>query len=644
MLCPKCENQIKDGDKFCEKCGVAVEETVATEEIRSEETISDNDVVEETKISEKTASSVEPSVEKKDKVSKPKSKKKTVIISVIAAVLAAVAVCSVFLWEYIENTAVKTFSSPTSYYHYVETKNISTISKSAGRFVKMVNGSANGDFGTSGEFKILLGDILIDKIATETGIDKQNISWLSEAGIRMDTAMTGNLSSAKGDITLNGKTILGMELIFDSEDYCCYLRCPQLNQQYALIDFSAINDLNMQIPQVSIDWDNMPDDETVEQLIEKYLTIAIESFDDVSEISDTVTANGVSQNCTRLTVKINENSLKKVVKAVLREVKTDKDIEEIIKNIAEMSGETDVNETYSAFVESVNAALDKIDETPIDEFEFKIISWVDSKGDVIGREIDFGNMLGSSDFNFRYATTHDGTDVGIETVVGNSEGLFKVLGKGKINGTKMNGDLKIIFNDKEYFNVNIKNYDIDLIEDNYVNGIFTITVSKDFCDMLADELGISQKDAESLQKCALRLEVESSEKSGIVSASILYEEKLVIGVSTSSKQTNINKVTLPESYAKLDSDTEIQNYLSAFDTDKLLQSLKDAGMPESLLDSLSDMGSGGFADDPDYGYDEDYGIDEDYGFDDDLGLEDDYDFGDGNGIDDFMTDDLDAMF
>ena len=172
MFCSKCGNQMNDGDKFCEKYGAAVE-------LVEENVVVENTVVEEA--TDETPIAHEPAEEIK-KESKPKntSKKKKTIIGIIAAVLAAVAICSVFLWEYIENTAVKTFSSPTSYYHYVESKNISAVSKSAGRFVKMMMSGTDGSVGTESEFKIQLGDILLEKIATEkAGIIKENVPVIS---------------------------------------------------------------------------------------------------------------------------------------------------------------------------------------------------------------------------------------------------------------------------------------------------------------------------------------------------------------------------------------------------------------------------------------------------------------------------------
>lgn len=643
MYCSKCATQIKEGDKFCENCGTPVE-TVAAEPVAAE-TVAAEPVAVSSEPQVEAAPAQEPVVEAAPEVTaeapadtepapapKKTNKKKVTVISILAAAVAVIALCTVFLWDYVENFTVKTFSSPTSYYQYVETKNVKTFSASFGSALGRFS-TANTSYGTTGEFKISFGDVLMDHIATEAGIAKEDISWISSIGVSSNTASNGNLLETNGNLLLNDKSVLGGELIFDLENKKIYIRSEQLNEQFMLLDYSDLeygNFDDIEVPEVGFGFYGiLPDEETMTALIEKYLTIVVDSIENVKEESTTLVANGVAQDCTKLTVVINEETVRDMLKAVLRELKDDKEIEQIIKDMAkniggELISDEELNAEYNDFIAEIDEMLEELKNVEFsegDKFEFTLITWVDGKGEAIGREfkVDFSDMV------VRYASTHDGTDVGIEVFVGSAEReVVKLLGEGEVEGTKMKGDIELFIEGVKYINVNIKDYDVDLIEDNYVNGVFTVTVTDEMCDLLVDELDLPKKASDWLKSASLVISMTSDEKHASLGVTLNRGEDMIISVTASNKETKSFGIDIPEDAVSIKNEDDIINYLSAFDPNVLINGLKDAGMPQELIDALNGLTSGDYGDDS-Y-IDDGYGFDDTYG--DDYFDEPDFGFGD----------------
>ena len=643
MYCSKCGTQIKEGEKFCENCGTPVE-TVAAEPVAAEP-VAAEPVAVSSEPQVEAAPAQEPVVEAAFEVTaeapadtepapapKKTNKKKVTVISILAAAVAVIALCTVFLWDYVENFTVKTFSSPTSYYQYVETKNVKNFSASFGSALGRFS-TANTSYGTTGEFKISFGDVLMDYIATEAGIAKEDISWISSIGVSSNTASNGNLLETNGNLLLNDKSILGGELIFDSENKKIYIRSEQLNEQFMLLDYSDLeygNFDDIEVPEVGFDFYGiLPDEETMTALIEKYLTIVVDSIENVKEESTTLVANGVAQDCTKLTVVINEETVRDMLKAVLRELKDDKEIGQIIKDMAknvggELISDEDINAEYDDFIDEINELLEELKNVEFsegDKFEFTLITWVDGKGEAIGREfkVDFSDMV------VRYASTHDGTDVGIEVFVGSAEReVIKLLGEGEVEGTKMKGDIELFIDGVKYINVNIKDYDVDLIEDNYVNGVFTVTVTDEMCDLLVDELDLPKKASDWLKSASLVISMTSDEKHASLGVTLNHGEDMIISVTASNKETKSFGIDIPEDAVSIKNEDDMINYLSAFDPNVLINALKDAGMPQEFVDAINGLMNGDYGDDS-Y-IDDGYGFDDTYG--DDYFDEPDFGFGD----------------
>lgn len=645
MFCKNCGNKLESSDKFCAVCGqpVSVEsennnsvsdiaqpvaaeqnETVveAVENVLNEEVLSDNSEV---------------VVEGNQKVKS--GKKKVALISGIIAAVAVIVAAVIFLWPNIENLTVKTFSDSKSYYQYVEKKNVEELATNVSSLVANVNVKNDSKVSAAeSNLKLKIGDILLDYIAENANINKSDITWASEIGVNGKTSFSDKLGSMDYDILLNGKTLIGVDMIFDSENYKVYCAVPQLNEKYLMFDLSDKLDsgyADADIEEFMAIYESifaaLPDEETVNEIITRYLTVVIEACDDVEEESDVLEANGVSQKCTKLTVTIDTKTVQDIYEAVLKEVKNDKKIEKVIKDAVKASGVENADKYYDEFIKDIDEMLNKVDEIDLKDFKLKVITWVNGRGEAIGRELKTQYFDG----DLYYYTARNGNKVGVEAVFGREDVKVTLLGEGTLKGTKLNADYVVKYGKDDVLNINVKNYDVALIEDNYLNGSFKITATEFLCDLLKDEAGLSDEMVDAIKNASVVIDVESSKGKASISVSLMYKNDLVVALSTSASESEVSEIKLPTDYIDIENNNSFEEYTSTITEDKIKKILTDAGIPQTFIDSLTEVFNNYSNSEPSYGFDDDFNYDygssdnvfndnffEDYG-----GLDYDFDIG-----------------
>ncbi len=634
MFCIKCGNKLNDGDKFCEKCGTPIDEPVAQATVETAinteadsvaaEVIPepvpvavDADVVPQDEAEPILESVAEPVVEPEVNVEpapkkakkKMTKKKKFTILGIVAALVAVIATGSILFWDYVENFVVKTVSSPQQYYQFVEEKNVNELSETIGSAFGQLNEvfAKEAAAGAKTEISVQLGDVIIDALVKESGVDKAQLAWASNFGITANSSSKDGATSSNMALNINNKPIINIELVMKLEDMSYYIRIPELNNEYLLFKLPEMAD-DMAVL-TSLDFSEiLPDEKTVTTIVSKYLTTVINAIDDVEQERVTVEANGVEQSCTELTVTIDENSVVDVIEAVLKEFKDDKEIKGVIKNfyiaVNPDSSDKEFNDMYDEILDGIDDVLKETKSLKqgLGDFEIELVTWVDSKGEAIGREFKMDGFDGE----IRYLSTHNGSDVGMEGIFEYDGAGFEYIGSGKIKGTKMAGNIELFVVDDEekisFVNIAIKDYDVDLIEDNYVNGTFTVTFSKDACDEMTKSGEVPAELVKYLRNGAIELAVTSSDGKGTLKLTILYDSKVVISVSLASTEQTPANVSIPEGGKEISDEDDMMSYIENIKFDTLKANLIAAGMPTDLADGLFGLLENGFVAEPEPDY------------------------------------------
>lgn len=668
MFCMKCGAVVKDGDKFCEACGAKIEyaesvpvtetagETVVLEQpIPVEDTVGQTVVLSdfEPQYAEESYATYEnyPTPEEPtateytgenyeayenyaapeecvapEAPAKRNGKGKFVLIG-LGAVVAALAVCAVFLWDYVENFAVKTFSSPQGYYHYVENKNVEQLSTSVGTIVGNFNNTS--DIGFESNVKLQVGDKLIDYIVSETGIDRSDISWASDIGFKYNGSLQGKNTAFNSSFMLADKTAFDMNFVVDSENMCCYMCIPQLNSKFIKVDLSSTDSDDLEEMTETFEiletvMKNMPDSEKTADILNRYLTVAVEAIDDVEQESVTVKANGVSQSCVELTVTLDDSAVRSILKAVLKEFENDKEIEKIIKDIIEKTTDEDADDMYDDILDGVDMLLDNVKSVDFDE-SIDYIVYVNGKGEVIGRELKSKDL----EFEISYLATHDGSDVGSEFIADIDGEKLEVLGSGEVKSGKLNAEYTASFSGVKLLNFTVKNHDVDSAEEGYYNGTYVITLPSETCSLIEKNLNVSGDIADALKEASIELVLKSSEKSVSASIAVNHKGEMLAKITVDSKTVDSFDVKAPDNFVSVDDITGLEKYAESADVDGFINSIIAAGVPNDLIDSIKNAvngGNNGYDDDFGYDYDSDFDFDYDYDSDFDFGYDYDYDF------------------
>lgn len=610
MYCTKCGKEIADTDNVCKFCGVPVEKVSDESAVNNNESevveVNEPEITVPVDSNEPVVADVDDLTQEAPKPAKSRmsKKKKFTILGICATFVVAVALSVVLFWDYVENTAVSTFSSPEKYYHYVEEKNVEKTAESLAAALNSVNEFFVEDAGksTKSEISIHLGDVLLDSLAKNLGTQKSEISWASDIDLSEISTLKNGVSSSKSTLSLNDKPIMNIELVFKSENMSYYLRIPELNKEYMffrLVPNKSISDA--EIAKAIRLCKAFPDEETTTEIITRYLNVAIRSIDEAEKQKVSVTANGVEQSCTELTVKIDEEVIADIVEALLKEFRNDKEIKGIIKKFyqaVESISDKKFDMEYEDLMADVDEFIEDIDEFEDDlgNVDFTVVTWVDSKGKTIGREL----LSPKFDGQLRYLSTYNGTDVGIEYCAFSDYGEgIELIGEGDIKKGKMSGKLELFYvnvkQDKKDFiaNISIKDYDVDLIEDDYVSGVFTISLSDDFSKDLVKDLGLPNSALKYLKNGEIEISIDTSEDKSSFKVKVLYDSEPVITISSNATKNKVADITAPEKGFKINDSEDLIDYIGDMKFDTLKENLKAAGVPSDLVDSVFDIPNGG---------------------------------------------------
>ena len=219
---------------------------------------------------------------------------------------------------------------------------------------------SNGGSSLTTTLKISIDDSILG-LLSQAG----DFSWLSDIGIETSRA-TGD-ESAAGDVILSigGKKVLTADVKVDKTAGLIYVQIPELSDKYISFDSSILENIPsiggsgygfgfnsykggasyrniLDLDGLNVDQEALqtimtafPDSETLTSLIEKYGQIVIDSIGETTKEEKTLELNGLSQSCTSYYVNFDENQMRDTVKAVLEEVKNDKDIKDIVTKLAQ---------------------------------------------------------------------------------------------------------------------------------------------------------------------------------------------------------------------------------------------------------------------------------------------------------------------
>ena len=555
---------------------------ITLEEIRTEDVVAETPAVEETA----TEAAVEAPAFAQFQAPKPpkKSKKKLIgWLSAAAAVVVAGAVTIGALWEPIQGVIVENFGSDEDYLSYVEQNSTEKLTDTlSGAYVSMAEmltaEPASGAYEVN--MKLTVGDKVIsmaEEMLKQQAGEKIELDWLSSIDLAMNVNAKDSLEQIGMALNIGQTEIAKLDAILNMDKGEVFLAIPTLSDKY----LKGEMDITAAMPNEVLDLLSseelqkaLPSEKEMDALLDKYIGIVFDNLQDVEKSSETVKIAGVQQKLTALETEIDQDDVVKIVTAMLKAAKDDKQIEKIINNLAKFMEENDLiedaDDAYDAFVEGVEEALDAMEYADMDgDFEVVLTDYVNDSHEVVGRRIEVNGQE-----ILYYAEVRNGSKLAFELEM---EGL-QIYGEGTEKKGVINAEYTIWAGDAEICDITLVDFKA---EGETLNGKIRIAPSSD----LLENMGLASAGASAIALMDPQLELgfENTKASSKVEINLLSGSDTLIGLAVTGKEVKSGKITLPDDKNVYDQD-EAEEWLQEMDVEKLLDKLDELGLPiEEIL-------------------------------------------------------------
>ena len=495
---------------------------------------------------------------------------------------------------------------------------VDALAAGIGAYADMLSiGSTMGDFGAEAEIELMLGDMLIDLLEEQifggdTGMD---FSFLSSIGLDMEIESNSELAQMQIALGLNDTEIIALAMLFNMEG--AWVGVPDLSNSYLEMDFADLGiDLEAATATVpswvtTID-QYMPSEETLATILNLYLALVVKEIDSVERTTETLTLDGLSQEATKLDVKIYEQDALDAVKAVLTAAKTDNDIKKIVEDfgdfyndmMAEMYAEYDMQfeevDAYAEFTKLIDEALQGLPaEAETTDSYIGLILYVDDDHNIIGCSLDMGVIYtqkvpnvstngyaatSASDSDqesyivFSYYTVTEGNN--FKTIFEVAEEM-KVTGSGTINNGKIDGTFAFTADGITGLTIELKNYETN--NKDFASGTIIIKPTKDLLNMMdgVDELPFDD--------IGLQLDVDITGDKYDITMKLIGDDAMIVGIGLKLAEKNPGNIKAPTNTVDINDQTALMNWVAGIDFDEIIDNLGDAGVPSELLSVLENL-------------------------------------------------------
>lgn len=507
-----------------------------------------------------------------------------------------------------------TFDSPKKYFSYVVKEElvgdkIETVSKLVEQrhFITEFKDQALDE-------KITLtigerGEKYLRMLRESEGVD---LSWISTATLKYNLNSKDKATEMKSSLLINDKEILNPNVYIDYNKKVAYAQVPELTKSAAKVDFGEYlenESLERLFERYELLSSAYPGTKEMNALLDKYLTLVLNEIDNVEkEKNVSFDCDEVSQKCTRLTATLKEKDLKKIQRALFKELAKDKDLEKILKNYFEKIIETngleqiDADEVYDRFLESLEEAEEEIDEYESDFDKIIVELYLNGSGNVIGQIYTIVPKDGDKAV-FKFGAATSGKEMGVEFSYKCGEESYKFSGTGRLKGTKLTSEFMLKVNGEKILKASVEDFDIAALAKGNLKGHCTASLISEGGES-ADQRNYSNGIDYMLGR---NFRVISSVKPGIdvvfdvtgkkhsIDIGFMSDDEDIFRIAIQGTVKNPSKVKFPEKAVDVTDEDELDEFLEELNWEGLIDALDNADAPKSIRDAISEFSEEGFS-------------------------------------------------
>ncbi len=539
----------------------------------------------------------------RDNASKPDKPVKWVSKAVLAVFVVAVAVLAANGAK-LANSYHRNFSTPEEYYRWVERK---TIRKSAGILAehyenRLLEYLHRYDSHTSSEFRLELGDAgraMMERAGMEP--------WFWESALTWDSTCKDSVLQNFLELEMGGQKLLTLDAIIDIRDEAVYLSFPGLTKTYLAVDtgerrfvegFESVFGMEPAeyigtLELLEAFYNQCPDKKQVEALANRYLELLLNNIDDVRiRTGKTVRVGSVAQTCTTLEIYLDKNDIQDILSEFLGELQEDPEIEDLLIQLYNMADELgldlgsyrDADKFYEAFQDRIEVFLDDMDYYITYHNELDMTVYVDDKGQIIGRSLEFPNSW--EEVSISYMHPRRGSRFGYRGSITADGVEWSLSGSGKYSWNKIDGSFTTKYDGSGIIDIEVQDFNTKSLKEGYLNGSFTVSASSDLIrsvdlefirSYLSDtKLVFDISTKKSSQKCSIEL-IEGKESWGTL--------------TFSAKSGAGKKISVPSTKKAIfvDNSQALEDWWNTLEWDGLIKKMDKAGAPSEALDAVEQL-------------------------------------------------------
>ena len=453
--------------------------------------------------------------------------------------------------------------------------------------------------GTKGTFTLTVEDT--GRALAGALMGGTDVSWLQSITFDSDITIKDGVEAIVGGLLLNDTKLCDLNFYMDLANMVEYIQIPELSDGYisapiegTVTTSEGVAENSQEIMSAYMNAlsdlsSALPDSETLGTLLDRYGNIIIDHIEEGSSVEESVSVDGISEDCTAYEGTVSEKAVTAMAEGILTAAKDDAEIKGLFEQWA---GASNGEDQYQQFEDAVADMLDSIGSADGEVSEDPVFSskvWVNADNKIVGRE--FAVIDGAETTPvFTWKAPSDGDTSALLLEITAEDSSLTLTGSGTTSDGLLNGDYIFAIDGTEAADINVENLETKPEKAGYYNGTLNVTFPVAEADA-ANTDGESEAASNPLAGFGLviNLKSDASTDSSSIGLTVTTSGAPIATLTISGGYgdgVDIPDLTsLDKTYDGSD-DAAMTEYVANINWDTFLANIKAAGVPDELATQL----------------------------------------------------------
>ena len=453
--------------------------------------------------------------------------------------------------------------------------------------------------GTKGTFTLTVEDT--GRALAGALMGGTDVSWLQSITFDSDITIKDGVEAIVSGLLLNDTKLCDLNFYMDLANMVEYIQIPELSDGYisapiegTVTTSEGVAENSQEIMSTYLNAlsdlsSALPDSETLGTLLDRYGNIIIDHIEEGSSVEESVSVDGISEDCTAYEGTVSEKAVTAMAEGILTAAKDDAEIKGLFEQWA---GASNGEDQYQQFEDAVADMLDSIGSADGEVSEDPVFSskvWVNADNKIVGRE--FAVIDGAETTPvFTWKAPSDGDTSALLLEITAEDSSLTLTGSGTTSDGLLNGDYIFAIDGTEAADINVENLETKPEKAGYYNGTLNVTFPvAEADDTTTDEESEAASNPLAGFGLVINLKSDASTDSSSIDLAVTTSGAPIATLTISGGYgdgVDIPDLTsLDKTYDGSD-DAAMTEYVANINWDTFLANIKAAGVPDELATQL----------------------------------------------------------